>query len=148
MRRYLIAIICSAAVAAAGTMFIEERRTTNNRLHFANELVQSDWNTALFAVRSKDDGMDWFYDQDNPLEADAVQRLRHIFLLVDSQGRVVQSSRLYEQSGLPLPPRNEGKLRTWEWKGTADTMRYLLCTGPIHSDNGEVYQLTVGRELD
>ena len=148
MKRYLLVMLCAAAIGVAATMLIEHTRIGSTGRHYASEAVQSDWNAARFAIRPQNGNMDWFYDANDAIEAAAMEHLRRIYLLADSQGRVVQHSRPYEQLGLPLPPKTKGELKIWESTSPSDSNRYLLCSGPVVAENGERYQLTVGRRLD
>ncbi len=68
--------------------------------------------------------------------------------LADSEGYVIQLSKPYRLLGLPLPPNTNSELRVWESRSSSDSNHYLLCTGPILNENGERYQLTVGKRLD
>jgi hypothetical protein len=85
MNRYLSGILCAALLAAVATVVVEQRRIQSIRRQFASEAVQVDWNAARFAIRPANNVMDWFYDQNDPMESAAVQRLRQIYLLADSQ---------------------------------------------------------------
>jgi hypothetical protein len=129
-------------------MFIEHTRIAITGRHYASEALQSDWNAARFAIRPQNGNMVWFYDASDTIEAAAIERLRRIFVLADSQGRVLQHSKPYEQLSLPLPPMTKGELSIWESTSPSDSNRYLLCTGEMVAENGERYQLTVGRRLD
>jgi D-mannonate dehydratase len=134
MNRYSLSILCAAVVAVVTTLFIEHTRVVNIRRQFASESVRSDWNTARFVIRAYHNNMDWF--------------LRRIYPLADSEGYVIQLSKPYRLLGLPLPPNTNSELRVWESRSSSDSNHYLLCTGPILNENGERYQLTVGKRLD
>ena len=92
--------------------------------------------------------MNWYFDANDAVEAGVVEHLRRIYLLVDSQGHVLRHSKPYEQLGLSLPLKTEGEPNIWESTSPSDSNRYLLCTGPIVAENGDRYQLTIGRRLD
>jgi hypothetical protein len=148
MNRYLSAILCASLIAAAATLFIEQRRILSIRRQFASEAVQADWKAARFVIRPANNSIDWFYDPNDPMEADEVQRLRQIYLLADSQGHILQYSSHYKELGLPFSPEKSASRRVWESKGASQSSRYLLCTGPISGPHGDLYHLTVGRQLD
>jgi hypothetical protein len=148
MKRYSLSILCAAMIAGAITMFIEQRRVMTIRRQFASDSVRSDWNTARFVIRAHHNDMDWYYDLNDPVEAGVVEHLRRIYLLADSEGHVLQLSDPYQQLGLPLPATTNAELHVWESTSPSDSRQYLLCTGPIFGENGQHYQLTVGRQLD
>jgi heavy metal sensor kinase len=115
--------------------------------------VQSDWEAVKLYLHIKNAGPVWQADLTDPEEGFIVERLRHVYLLADSAGNVVQNSDIYESVGfdsaddikriLAGPPKGDFVIRL-----DKDHTPYMIERGWMHDDDAkEKYFLAVGRSL-
>jgi hypothetical protein len=62
--------------------------------------VDADWGATVGFLRFENQRPSWVYDRNDPDEAYTVERLRHIYLLADEHGSVLESSSIYASIGI------------------------------------------------
>ena len=115
-------------------------------------VLDSDWGAVKGYLRTGATGPDWFYDHDDPDESFAVERLRRIYLLADTQGHVLQRSEIYDSLGLDSPAEIKSILQSGHnairIKSDGKGGQYLIRSGLMIDEKGNRYYLAIGRALD
>jgi heavy metal sensor kinase len=94
----------------------------------------------------------WMFDATDPDESFVVERVRHVYMLADSEGNVLQNSTVYKEIG--LDSRDEVKrilaLRAPEVRARLgrDGTPYLIKAGAETDSAGNRYFLAVGRSIE
>jgi heavy metal sensor kinase len=96
--------------------------------------------------------IDWYYDAEDPDEAYIVERLKHIYLLTDANGKVLQVSPTYfEELGVDSPDMVREALRSrtsaYRIERGKQGGRYMLRSAPFIDDNYKVFYVSLGRSL-
>ncbi|HYZ83381.1 MAG TPA: ATP-binding protein, partial [Bryobacteraceae bacterium] len=115
-------------------------------------LLEEEWGAVKAYLRIDKGKVDWYYDPEDPDEAYSVERLKHVYILTDSKGNVLQVSPIYYQEiGLDDVKTIQAALRskipvlrTVRGSGGA---YYMLRSGPFIDDNGKVFYVSIGRAL-
>ena len=115
-------------------------------------VLDSDWGAVKGYLRTGATGPDWFYDRDDPDESFAVERLRRIYLLADTQGHVLQRSEIYDSLGLDSPAEIQAILQSGHnairIKSDAKGGQYIIRSGLMIDEKGNRYYLAIGRTID
>jgi signal transduction histidine kinase len=94
----------------------------------------------------------WIADQTDPEEAYIVERLRHIYLLADNKGKVLERSETYQSIGIDSPEEVARilKLAKPEFHVRQDSngVPYLIKAGAMQGTRGRTYFLALGRSLE
>lgn len=118
--------------------------------------VESDWGATVGYVRFDHERPEWVYDSTDPDEAYTVERLRHVYLLTDSSGNVLQSSTIYDSIGVDKPqtremiqrvlkePRGE---KEYSIQKDEDGTPYMIRAGWTQDEHKDKYFLAIGRSL-
>jgi heavy metal sensor kinase len=94
----------------------------------------------------------WVADSTDPEEAYIVERLRHVYMLADEKGKVLEHSQTYDSIGLDSPqeitrilslPQPEVHIRR-----DADGVPYMIKAGYIRGDRGHLFFFALGRAID
>ena len=113
--------------------------------------VQADWEAAKLYLRIENQEPLWIHDFTDPEEAFIVERLRHIYLLTDANGNVLQNSDTYTSIGIDSPeevrrvlslPNGEIPIRR-DRNGTP----YMIKVGSMIDEHKNKYFLAIGRSL-
>ena len=67
------------------------------------QLLEEQWGTLRGYLQFRPSGPAWSYNDERPEQASAVARLRHVFLLADAEGRVLEISPNYRLLGADSP---------------------------------------------
>jgi heavy metal sensor kinase len=112
--------------------------------------LEEEWGAVKGYLRIEKGRPVWFADPSDPEEAFIVERLRHVFLLTDPEGRVMQRSETYASIGVESPAEIREILAQTEpvyrIRRTPDGTPYLIKAG-ILSQQGRGYFLAIGRSL-
>lgn len=114
--------------------------------------VEEEWGAAKGYLHIESGKPVWIADPSDPEEAYIVERLRHVYLLTDSNGKVLEHSQTYDSIGVDSPqeiarvlrlPQPEIHVR-WD----ADGAPYIIKAGPMRGDKGRVYFFALGRSIE
>ena len=116
-------------------------------------VLNEEWTAAKGYLRTGPEGADWFYDSDDPDESFAVERLRRVFLLADTQGHKLQSSAIYTSIGIEPPDQikailTSGRPAIRVRTDPASGIPYMIRSGLWVDHDGHKYYLAIGRALD
>jgi len=116
-------------------------------------VLNEEWDAAKGYLRTAPEGPDWFYDSDDPDESFAVERLRRVFLLADTQGHALQTSAIYKSLGIDRPAEiktilESGKPAIGVRTDPASGIPYMIRSGLWVDHDGHKYYLSIGRALD
>ncbi len=115
-------------------------------------LLEEEWGAAKGYLSIENQRPVWVWDSTDPEEAYIVERLRHVYLLTDSKGYVLDHSGTYDTIGSDSPaevvrilrsPNPEIHIRT-----AKDGIPYLIKAGALRDDRGQPYFLALGRSLE
>lgn len=118
--------------------------------------VESDWGATVGYLHFDNERPEWEYDRSDPDEAFTVERLRHVYLLTDANGIVLQSSTIYDSIGVDKPQTREmiqrvlhEQTRTPEYsiQKDEDGIPYYIRAGWTQDDHKHRYFLAIGRSL-
>ncbi|HEX6894396.1 MAG TPA: ATP-binding protein [Bryobacteraceae bacterium] len=116
-------------------------------------VLEEEWGAAKGYLRTGPEGPDWFYDRQDPDESFAVERLRRVYMLADTQGHPLQHSDIYVSLGIDAPSQIQSILQS----GTpamrvltdpASGVPYMVRSGLWVDHDGHKYYLAIGRALD
>jgi len=114
--------------------------------------LEEEWGAAKGYLHIEKGHPIWLADSRDPEEAYIVERLRHVYMLADAQGRVVESSRTYDSLGTDSPEEIARilKLGKPEIRQRRDDNQipYLIKSGAIPDDRGRQYYFAIGRSLE
>ena len=115
-------------------------------------VLDSDWDAVKGYLRTGPTGPDWFYDYEDPDESFAVERLRRIYLLADTQGHVLQRSEIYDSIGLDSSEEIKSILQSGHnatrIKSDVKGGQYIIRSGLMIDAKGNRYYLAIGRAID
>ena len=116
-------------------------------------VLEEEWGAAKGYLRTTPEGPDWFYDPDDPDESFAVERLRRVYLLADTQGHPLEHSEIYTSIGLDSPAESQSILASGRpsirvRKDPAAGIPYMIRSGQWVDHDGHKYYLAIGRALD
>jgi heavy metal sensor kinase len=115
-------------------------------------LLEEEWGSAKGYLRIENQRPIWIADPSDPEENYILARLKHVFLLTDADGHVLDDSETYESIGVDSLeeirrimhlPQPEVHIR-WD----KDGVPYLIKAGTIPGDRGHSYFFAIGRSLD
>lgn len=148
--RLTLYFAAASAVVLTGVGFLF-RSTLDSTLNANTTLIlEQEWATVRAYLRLGAGKPEWIYDSADSEESFIVQRVRRIFMLANSQGRVLEASEVYSRIGiesadeiLTLAGRSKP---IWRTRTDPDGTSYLLRTSTIH-EGGRSYLITIGRAL-
>jgi heavy metal sensor kinase len=114
--------------------------------------LEEEWGAAKGYLHFEKSIPIWVADSTDPEEAYIVERLRHVYLLADDKGKVLEHSQTYDSIGLDSPqeitrvlksPQSEIHVRR-----DADGIPYMIKVGSIRGDKGRLFFFALGRAID
>jgi heavy metal sensor kinase len=95
----------------------------------------------------------WEYDQNDPDEDFAVERLRRVYLLADATGCIMQNSTIYQSLGIEQPAEIENAIKkgqpVWKLRHSPHGVPYLTRAGVVFDDkHHSPFYVAVGRPMD
>ncbi len=94
----------------------------------------------------------WIADQTDPEEAYIVERLRHIYLLSDNKGKVLERSETYQSIGIDSPEEVARILKLakpeFHMRRDSNGVPYLIKAGAMLGTRGRVYFMALGRSME
>lgn len=140
MKKVLLAILITTTAVLA-IVAIEQKQINSIRQEKIREALLPEWQAANSIIAFDHGRPYWFVDASNPSEVAWANQVRQLLLISTNDGRILKRSKLYASLGFPTPRPATSTPRVWLYKG------YLFCTGPIHTEDGNEYQLTLGKHL-
>jgi heavy metal sensor kinase len=137
-------------VVALGFVF---RQTLATILRTQSEnILEDEWGASKGYFEFKDTGPDWAYDKEDPDEDFLVTRLKHVYMLADSQGHKLQYSTIYESLGFDSPDEIgrilKSGTKSLRVRTDTDGTPYLVRAGPFYDPKQrQVYYLAIGRSI-
>jgi heavy metal sensor kinase len=119
----------------------------------AEDVLEEEWGAVKGYLRFAEVGPEWFYDHEDPDENFAVERLRRVWVLADTQGHPIQSSTIYDSIGIDSPDYiksvlNQGpKARAIRVRSDKSGVPYVLRSGVIVDPHHHQYYLSIGRAI-
>jgi len=114
--------------------------------------VEEEWGAAKGYLHIEGGKPVWIADPTDPEEAYIVERLRHVYLLTDYNGKVLEHSQTYDSIGIDSPqeivrilhlPQPEIHVRR-----DADGVPYMIKAGFLRGDRGRPYFFALGRSIE
>ena len=118
--------------------------------------VDADWDATVGYLHFDNERPEWEYDRSDPDEAFAVERLRHVYLLTDANGIVLQSSTIYDSIGVDKPQtramiqrflKEQREHPEYSIQKDEDGIPYYIRAGWTLDDHKHKYFLAIGRSL-
>ncbi len=114
--------------------------------------LEEEWGAAKAYLRIENQRPIWLADSSDPEEAYIVERLRHVYLLTDSNGYLLEHSETYDSIGIDPPAEIARilKLSKPEIHIRRDRggIPYLIKAGAVPDDKGRPYFFALGRSLE
>src|ERR1035437_2006517 len=118
--------------------------------------VDADWGATVGYLHIDNERPEWVYDRTDPDEAYTVEHLRHVYLLTDLSGNMLEDSTIYESIGIDTAetratiqrvlksPTRDGEYSIQRDK---DGIPYMIRSGWTQDDRKHKYFLAIGRSL-
>jgi heavy metal sensor kinase len=116
------------------------------------DALEEEWGAAKGYLKIVNYRPEWIADSTDPEEAYIVERLRHVYLLTDANGDVLQNSETYASIGFDSPaevrrimqlPKPEVHIRFDKYG-----VPYMIKAGPVLDDKGRPYFFAIGRSIE
>jgi heavy metal sensor kinase len=140
----------SVLLIAIGLLFRQALRSEMNG--DVQALLEEEWGAAKGYLRIENQRPIWVEDSTDPEEAYIVDRLRHIYLLTDANGYLLERSDTYHAIGDDTPdeiarvlrlPKPEVHIRR-----DPNGVPYLIKAGAVPDERGQPYFFALGRSLE
>lgn len=137
-------------LVAIGLLFRQALRAEMNG--DVQALLEEEWGAAKGYLRIENQRPVWVADSSDPEEAYIVERLRHVYLLTDSNGYLLEHSESYDSIGIDSPEeiarilrRSKPEIYIRRDKGG---IPYLIKAGTVPDEKGRPYFFALGRSLE
>src|ERR1700720_1754078 len=116
------------------------------------DALEEEWGAAKGYLHIENQRPIWVADASDPEEAYILERLRHVYLLTDSNGYVLEHSPTYDSVGIDSPqeiirilrlPKPEVHVRR-----DKSGVGYLIKAGSVPDEKGRPYFFAIGRSLE
>ncbi|HEV2198805.1 MAG TPA: heavy metal sensor histidine kinase [Bryobacteraceae bacterium] len=137
-------------LVAIGVLFRQALRAEMNG--DVQALLEEEWGAAKGYLRIENQRPIWVADSSDPEEAYIVERLRHVYLLTDSNGYLLEHSATYDSLGIDSHdeivrilrlPKPEIHVRV-----DKSGIPYLIKAGAVPDEKGQPYFFALGRSLE
>ena len=114
--------------------------------------LEEEWGAAKGYLRIENQRPVWVEDSTDPEEAYIVERLRHVYVLTDPDGYLLEHSPTYDSIGIDSPqeiarilglPKPETHVRR-----DKNGVPYLIKAGTVPDEKGRPYFFALGRSLE
>jgi heavy metal sensor kinase len=142
-------IFFSVFLCVIGLLFWQNLRSV--MLEETRRSLEEEWGAVKGYLRVEKGNAVWFADPTDPEEAFIVERLRHVYLLTEPDGRVVQRSDTYANLGVDSKDDiiriMKSDTPVFQVRKTKDGVPYLIKQGILAQENHK-YFLAIGRSLE
>jgi heavy metal sensor kinase len=116
------------------------------------DALEEEWGAAKGYLHIENQRPIWVADRSDPEEAYILERLRHVYLLADSNGYLLEHSDTYDSIGIDPPeeimrilrlPKPEIHIRR-----DKNGIGYLIKAGSVPDEQGRPYFFAIGRSLE
>jgi heavy metal sensor kinase len=154
--RLAVSYVAFFAILLAAIGFFFWRHLKQEAEDDVHVTVNADWDATVGYLHFDNERPEWEYDRNDPDEAFAVERLRHVYLLTDANGIVLQSSTIYDSIGVDKPLTREMIQRVlkgqrdhpeYSIQKDEDGIPYYIRAGWTLDDHKHRYFLAIGRSL-
>jgi heavy metal sensor kinase len=155
--RLAVSYVAFFAILLAAIGFFFWRHLKQEAEVDVQSTVDADWGATVGYLHIDNERPEWVYDRSDPDEAYTVERLRHVYLLTDASGNVLENSTIYESIGLDTPETVALIKRVlaqpardkpeYSIQKDKDGIPYLLRAGWTLDDHKHKYFLAIGRSL-
>jgi heavy metal sensor kinase len=154
--RLAVSYVAFFAILLAAIGFFFWRHLKEDAEQDMQTTVFADWGATVGYLKFDNERPEWEYDRNDPEEAYAVERLRHVYLLTDESGNVLENSQIYESIGIDTPatratiqrvlkmPPREGEFSIQK---DQDGIPYMIRAGWMQDEHKHRYFLAIGRSL-
>lgn len=140
----------SVLLIAIGLLFRQALRSEMNGN--VQALLEEEWGAAKGYLRIENQRPMWVADSTDPEEAYIVERLRHVYLLTDANGYLLEHSETYDSLGIDSPSEIERILRLPKpeihVRRDKNGVPYLIKAGTVPDEKGKPYFFALGRSLE
>ncbi|HSB15717.1 MAG TPA: ATP-binding protein [Bryobacteraceae bacterium] len=117
------------------------------------QLLDEQWLALVGYLRIRGSGPVWVFNQNDPNEVAAVERLRRVFFLADSQGQILEVSPGYRVIGVESPAEIRAAIQSresgWRYRPDPAHVMYLLRWGVlVDAQRNRPYYVAIGRSFD
>jgi len=154
--RLAVSYVAFFAILLAAIGFFFWRHLKQEAEDDVHVTVNADWDATVGYLHFDNERPEWEYDRNDPDEAFAVERLRHVYLLTDVNGIVLQSSTIYDSIGVDKPQTRAMIQRVlkeqrdhpeYSIQKDEDGIPYYIRAGWTLDDHKHKYFLAIGRSL-
>jgi heavy metal sensor kinase len=154
--RLAVSYVAFFAILLAAIGFFFWRHLKQEAEDDVHITVDADWDATVGYLHFDNERPEWEYDRNDPDEAFAVERLRHVYLLTDANGILLQSSTIYDSIGVDKPQTREMIQRVlkeqrdhpeYSIQKDEDGIPYYIRAGWTLDDHKHKYFLAIGRSL-
>src|SRR5690349_19053698 len=113
--------------------------------------LEEEWGAAKGYLHIEGGRAVWIADATDPEEAYIVERLRHVYMLAEANGHILEHSQTYDSIGVDSPqeiarilslPQPEIHIRR-----DSDGVPYMIKAGYLRGDRGRAYFFALGRSI-
>ena len=113
--------------------------------------LQDEWDLAKSYLKFENQRPEWIADPTWPEEAFIVSRLRHVYLITDENGAVLDDDETYEAIGIDSPDEVKRVLQLpdpeFHSRPDRNGVPYLIVAGHVQDKDGRRYFVAMGRTL-
>ena len=114
--------------------------------------LEEEWAAAKGYLHIDKGQTKWVVDTSDPEEIYIVERMKHVYLLTDAVGKVIENSQTYESIGFDSPEEIRRVLRSStpevRVRQDSDGVPYMIRSGAIRGQRGSVYFFALGRSIE
>ncbi len=154
--RLAVSYVAFFAILLAAIGFIFWRHLKEDAYDDMKTTVDADWGATAGYLHIDNERPEWEFDHTDPEEAYTVERLRHVYLLTDAGGNVLQSSAIYDSIGVDTPYTRAAiervlklplQQKEYSIQKDQDGIPYAIRAGWTQDDHKHKYFLAIGRSL-
>ena len=132
----------------------------DNQMH---DTLNQEWAALKGYLRIEKDGPHWYYDEEDPDESLIVLRMRRVYLLTDSNGKMIEVSTEYQDLGIDSAASIRSQVRAalasyrpesagmsfWTERRNAENVPYLIRAGIVFDERHTApYYVAIGTPLE
>src|SRR4051812_29250013 len=114
--------------------------------------LEEEWGAVKGYLHIENQRPIWVADSSDPEEAYILERLRHIYVLTDSNGYLLEHSETYDSIGIDSPAEVARILRLPKpevhFRRDKNGVGYMIKAGAVPDEKGHPYFFAIGRSLE